>query len=557
MKHIFSFFLVFVITPLMSQDNSAPELTSFEVSPQIVDITNGPIEVTVTVGATDDVSGVKNMFPLYILPNGNPIGTSSSLISGTNLDGVWEASYTIPQYTQTGTGTISSITLNDNVGNQLILLYQDLIDLGYDPDFEIIDNNPPDLIPPELTSFSVSPQIVDITNGPIEVTVTVGATDDLSGVKNMFPLYILPNGNPIGTSSSLISGTNLDGVWEASYIIPQYTQTGTGTISSITLNDNVGNQLILLYQDLIDLGYDPDFEIIDNNPPDLIPPELTSFSVSPQIVDITNGPIEVTVTVGATDDLSGVKNMFPLYILPNGNPIGTSSSLISGTNLDGVWEASYIIPQYTQTGTRTISSITLNDNVGNQLILLYQDLIDLGYDPDFEIIDNNALPVEYYQALRIENNNELTWATSQQVNNAHFEIEHSKDGRLFKEIARIKGEGNTTLINHYKYVHLNQIIGNNYYRIKQVDNDGKFSYSNVVFAEYLANKFSVYPNPVSNRLMVNSPMHDILNIFNELGQKVGNYKIYKGKTEVDMSGFGSGLYLLIFSNGTVERVVRN
>lgn len=121
-----------------------------------------------------------------------------------------------------------------------------------------------DVNPPNIASLGVYPQIVDITNGPAQVTVRVYATDDLSGIGSLEPSIKLPNGNSIGGVASLVSGTNLNGVWEKSFTIDQNTQTGKGNITVIVSADNANNQITLSENELIIL-VNIYFEIVDYN----------------------------------------------------------------------------------------------------------------------------------------------------------------------------------------------------------------------------------------------------------------------------------------------------
>ena len=74
---------------------------------------------------------------------------------------------------------------------------------------------------------------------------------------------------------------------------------------------------------------------------------------------------------------------------------------------------------------------------------------------------------------------------------------------------------------------------------------------------YDTDEISVYPNPVSDLLTVNSPNGGIVAMYNHLGVKVGDYQLVEGEIEVDMSEMNSGVYLLKFSDGSVKRVVKN
>jgi hypothetical protein len=102
--------------------------------------------------------------------------------------------------------------------------------------------------------------------------------------------------------------------------------------------------------------------------------------------------------------------------------------------------------------------------------------------------------------------NRLLWTTSTETNNKGFELERSADGRTFSSIGFIatKAEnGNSASAINYSFDDVKPIAGNNYYRLKQVDKDGKFSYSNTVLLSRKVTEITlsrVYPNPARTEL---------------------------------------------------------
>jgi len=170
-----------------------------------------------------------------------------------------------------------------------------------------------------------------------------------------------------------------------------------------------------------------------------------------------------------------------------------------------------------------------------------------------------VLPVEWSKITqaRIEKRSVIIqFSTAQQINNSHFDIEHSQDGRNYQSIGRIEGEGNTFTEMDYEYIYETPKAGMSYYRVKQVDFDDQFSYSNVASLVYKVDNVSVYPNPVTDRLVLNSPNEGSMAVYNHVGLEMHNYQLTEGQTEVDMSNLNSGIYLLKFSDGTIERVVK-
>ncbi|KUG08879.1 hypothetical protein ASU33_12215 [Solirubrum puertoriconensis] len=112
------------------------------------------------------------------------------------------------------------------------------------------------------------------------------------------------------------------------------------------------------------------------------------------------------------------------------------------------------------------------------------------------------LPVELieFQARANGLDGLLTWATAQEKNNAGFELERSSDGVNFEKVGRVAGAGNSNRRNDYRFVDkgAGKVAGLRYYRLRQVDADGKSTYSNIQTVMFAGSKTSlvvVYPNP--------------------------------------------------------------
>ncbi|MGA8433174.1 MAG: hypothetical protein WB729_25355, partial [Candidatus Sulfotelmatobacter sp.] len=179
------------------------------------------------------------------------------------------------------------------------------------PAFAVQDKNPP-----VLTSFTYSPQSVDVTNAPATFNVTIQATDDLSGVNYIGVTWVSPSRlNSTGGGLNLSSGTNLNGTWTETFTVPQFVEPGTWTIGQMTLVDNAGNYKYYYQSDLQALGYPTTLQVTSTQ--DKNPPVLTSFTYSPQSVDVTSGPATFNVTIQATDDLSGVNYIGVTWVSPS------------------------------------------------------------------------------------------------------------------------------------------------------------------------------------------------------------------------------------------------
>ncbi len=112
-----------------------------------------------------------------------------------------------------------------------------------------------------------------------------------------------------------------------------------------------------------------------------------------------------------------------------------------------------------------------------------------------------ALPVElidFLAAAQAPRTTLLSWRTASEQNNQGFDIERSTDGRTWQPLGFVPGQGTTQQPRVYTFVDERPLPGINYYRLRQVDFDGKFEYSGIrsVAMEGSSQGVQVYPNPV-------------------------------------------------------------
>lgn len=126
-------------------------------------------------------------------------------------------------------------------------------------------------------------------------------------------------------------------------------------------------------------------------------------------------------------------------------------------------------------------------------------------------VTSAPLPVKLVQFTGVTLNNDvkLTWTTASETNNKGFYVERSVDGKLFEIVKFVTGAGNSVRTINYQMIDQNAFTSNNvnvlYYRLKQVDFDGKFDYSTVVKIVKNDSKINgtvVYPNPFANQINV-------------------------------------------------------
>ncbi len=147
-------------------------------------------------------------------------------------------------------------------------------------------------------------------------------------------------------------------------------------------------------------------------------------------------------------------------------------------------------------------------------------------------LKSKPLPVELLDFAgrwnSIRDVNELTWITASEVNNDYFEIQRSFEGRNFETIGKVKGKGNSTGRVNYSFLDSDIAFNGAYtYRLRQVDFDGKFEFSNLVNIEIARKgvvKTTLYPNPSVNdvnlEIYANEGSNLKVDIYDNLGKLV-------------------------------------
>jgi Secretion system C-terminal sorting domain len=173
-----------------------------------------------------------------------------------------------------------------------------------------------------------------------------------------------------------------------------------------------------------------------------------------------------------------------------------------------------------------------------------------------------ALPVELsnFQAVNKGNRNILTWTTLTETNNKMFKIERSFDGKTFTEIGEVKGAGTTNFPRSYTYIDEGP-LSISYYRLRQVDYDGKEKSSNIVSVSLKeGSDIVLFPNPTKDRISFSTDKFDPKRVvvYNNVGQIVMD-KTYQ-INELDVSILPTGIYQLELSSDNLKlnkRFVKN
>lgn len=143
----------------------------------------------------------------------------------------------------------------------------------------------------------------------------------------------------------------------------------------------------------------------------------------------------------------------------------------------------------------------------------------------------------------------LRWKVTNEVNNGRYEVEQSLDGVRYKKIGSVDaGRGST---NTYELVHdAPSLQSANFYRIKQYDNDGRFTYSTVRLVKFTsANILTVTPNPANGYIKVYSSQNNLnVHIFDGAGKKVATQMLTNGYIQFNISHLSKGVYTVVAEN---------
>jgi len=262
---------------------------------------------------------------------------------------------------------------------------------------------------------------------------------------------------------------------------------------------------------------------------------------------------ERTTQNGSSQNLSNTSQSLPYYlrIYNNGNTYTSSYSYDGYT-----W---YQISSVTLAmGPSSYVGIAFTNNTNNSL--------------GTAIVDNVALKMSGVLGVNLINfngknvddkNTLLSWSTSSEINNDHFEIQRSGTNTDFNTIGTVKGNGNASELHDYTFTDFAPQDGNNYYRLKQVGDDGNVTYSSIVIVRFNFKKINIYPNPAKNKIYIsnNQAFSHGKNINVELMDFDGK-KLLKRQFKTDgvnintlniPTNIANGIYIIIVTNAEGDK----
>jgi len=243
-----------------------------------------------------------------------------------------------------------------------------------------------------------------------------------------------------------------------------------------------------------------------------------------------------------------------------------AGSLIVYASIDGInWTELTNVLNFTNNNSISGSKINIalpssfNNNANTRLRFYYYNGSGGSIGPRPKIaIDNltitanadSPLPVklETFNARQQNSSVVVSWKTSQEINTKEFWVERSENTSTFNIIGKVVAKGNATSASLYQFNDAAPSHGDNYYRLRSVDNDGKWQLSNVVKIN-LEKVFSlvISPNPASNFVdlkLTNRSEKLVLEITDMYGKIVTKQNLVSDSTKLDISMLRTGFYIV-------------
>lgn len=167
---------------------------------------------------------------------------------------------------------------------------------------------------------------------------------------------------------------------------------------------------------------------------------------------------------------------------------------------------------------------------------------------------SSILPVNLISFNAVKQNNTafIQWSTNREVMAARFELQRSTDGKNFQTISNIAATGNSGNVRSYSYVDKLGAEPLYYYRLKMIDRDGKFVYSNIAVLRSVNNNdvITVYPNPALSYVVVNQPVGvGQLRLIDMTGRVVRTVAGAGTQTVIDLGTLSRGPYKIVWFDG--------
>ena len=222
--------------------------------------------------------------------------------------------------------------------------------------------------------------------------------------------------------------------------------------------------------------------------------------------------------------------------------------------------ASYHFNQGTASGSNS-GVTTLSDASGNNYSGTLSGFSLSGSTSNW-VSSGVTLPVAWqsFTAVKQPNIVELNWSTASEQNTKDFEVQYSTNTQDWSVLGTVAAAGNSSTTKEFNFTHNSPLKGSiyNYYRIKQNDLDGKFSYSKIVSIIYNepGPDVRLYPNPVKDIITIYLAESQQLRLVNMAGATVWQGFKTAGRTQLSVSHLPKGVYMLLTLKGPQQILIQ-
>ncbi len=266
---------------------------------------------------------------------------------------------------------------------------------------------------------------------------------------------------------------------------------------------------------------------------------------------VISDPVVVAIKhITALDDYANTVVNLPVDIqiivndIEGCTPIDTPTSSVVALPLHGTLIPSVTgnytytpAPGYTGVDSFTYTVMDESGNISN-VATVYINVVS----------DPLAITLAYFNAVKWNNTQSLlTWNTFSEISSAYFTIERSADGKSFDSLGVVQAAGNSNRMLHYEFKDEEPLAGPDFYRLKMVDLDGRFVYSDIRYLYFGESQdIRIYPNPVSSVLYVKTGK-DIpgrIQVVDARGSLLQDIRPESATLELDLSTYAAGTYFI-------------
>jgi hypothetical protein len=295
------------------------------------------------------------------------------------------------------------------------------------------------------------------------------------------------------------------------------------------------------------------------------------------IVIEDNDEVKLTGDVDLSGRVDANGNVKPIYLVVKGTlNMGGYSGFFTG--------AEYHLYLPTGSAISVRSSGTITGNSGSPIMggSSQDDKIYIGTEVVYsasggsvsdtylrESGSNTDLPVELLSFDSEVNKKSINvyWQTASELDSDYFELERSADGENWEVLGRLAAAGNSNTLLDYSFIDQNPLMGDNYYRLHQVDFDGKDEYFGPIYQRYANEELNVqirvYPNPNTDgqltiKMNSNMMLGDVIEIYDVAGrlQKTITVSEEINTMQLNISDLKKGVYIIRYQNQEIQLTER-